>query len=70
MFWGADLESKDEHGRTSLSRSAEKGNEEIVKRLLKKGADLESKDKYDQTPLLLASKKYNQEVVKLLLKTI
>ena len=50
---GADMESKDKDGRTSLSWAAQNGNEAVVKLLLEKGADLESKDnKYSRTPLL------------------
>ena len=41
---GAELESKDEYGRTPLSWAAENGHEAVVKLLLEKGAELESKD--------------------------
>jgi ankyrin repeat protein len=43
---GAELESKTEYDRTTLSLAAEKGHEAVVKLLLKKGAELETMCKY------------------------
>ena len=66
---GAELESKDNYGRTPLSRAAENGHEAVVKLLLEKGAELESKDNdYGQTPLLWAAENGHEAVVKLLLQ--
>jgi ankyrin repeat protein len=44
---GAELESKDNYGRTPLWRAAESGHEAVVKLLLEKGGELESKDNDD-----------------------
>ena len=41
---GADVKSKDSHGRTPLSWAAEYGHEAVVELLLEKGANVESKD--------------------------
>ena len=52
---GADLESKDNNGRTPLTWVVEKRNKAVVKLLLKKGANLKSKDKeYNDAQLLVA----------------
>jgi ankyrin repeat protein len=65
---GADLEAKDEFGRTPLSWAAEEGHEGVVKLLLEKGADLEAKDEFGQTPLSRAAESGHEAVVKLLEK--
>ena len=66
---GAELETKDNSGRTPLSYAAEKGHEAVVKLLLEKGAELETKDtSYGQTPLSYAAEKGHEAVVKLLLE--
>ena len=41
---GAELDSKDNRGRTPLSHAAGSGHEAVVNLLLEKGAELESKD--------------------------
>jgi ankyrin repeat protein len=41
---GHDPDSKDNYGRTPLSRAVENGHQTVVKLLLEKGAELESKD--------------------------
>jgi ankyrin repeat protein len=49
---GAELEFRNNDGRTPLSGAAEKGHEAAVKLLLGKGAELESKDReLVRTPL-------------------
>jgi nucleoside phosphorylase len=65
---GADLESRDMHGRTPLSIAAASGSTETVRLLLEKGADIESKDKKGCTPLLMAATYGREEIVRLLLE--
>jgi ankyrin repeat protein len=66
---GADVKSKDSHGRTPLSWAAECGHEAVVELLLEKGADVESKDgEYGQTLLWWAAEKGREAVVKLLVQ--
>jgi ankyrin repeat protein len=48
---GADVDTKDNYGRTPLSQAAENANKAVVKLLLEKGADVESKDINCETPL-------------------
>ncbi|KAH8699092.1 ankyrin repeat-containing domain protein [Talaromyces proteolyticus] len=53
---GADIESKDENGRTPLFWASMKGSQAMVQLLLEKGVDFESKDQEaDCTPLLVAA---------------
>jgi ankyrin repeat protein len=47
---GAELESKDNQGRTLLWWAAKYGYKEVVTLLLEKGAEHESKDKEGLTP--------------------
>jgi ankyrin repeat protein len=65
---GAELDSKDDDGRTPLSWAAALGYEAVAKLLLEKGAELESKDDDGQTPLLWAAARGHEAVVKLLLE--
>ena len=64
---GAELETKDESGRTSLSRAANRGHKAVVKLLLDQGAKLETKDESGRTPLSHAAERGYEAVVKLLL---
>ncbi|OAQ99952.1 hypothetical protein LLEC1_04023 [Akanthomyces lecanii] len=65
---GANVEVKDEDGRTALSYIAEQGHEAIVKILLEKGANVEAKDRNGQTPLSWAAEKGHEAIVKMLLE--
>jgi ankyrin repeat protein len=65
---GAELESKDEYGRTPLSWAARNKHEAMVKLLLEKGAELESKDDCGRTPLSWAAGNGHDAMVKLLLE--
>ena len=46
IFADQELESKDEHGQTPLSKAVENGHKVVVKLLLNKGAKLGSKDEH------------------------
>lgn len=61
------VDTKDEEGRTALSRAAENGREAVVRFLLNKGADIESKSKIGHTPLLWAAENGHERVVQILL---
>ncbi|KAK0611987.1 ankyrin repeat-containing domain protein [Immersiella caudata] len=65
---GANIESKDNYGRTPLLSAAINGHEAVVKVLLEKGVEVESKDNYGRTPLLSAAMNGHEAVVKVLLE--
>jgi hypothetical protein len=65
---GANLESRDDGGRTPLSWAAQNGHEAVTKLLLKKGANPESKDDGGRTPLSWAADRGRKTVVELLLE--
>ncbi|PQE16386.1 ankyrin repeat protein [Rutstroemia sp. NJR-2017a BVV2] len=50
----ANLELKDDSGRTALAEAARKGHDRIVKLFLEAGADVEAKDEDSRTPFDLA----------------
>lgn len=52
---GADIETKDFHGRTALSFAAESGGEAVVRLLVENSANIESKDNTGRTPLFCAA---------------
>ena len=64
---GANIEAKDESGRTPLMVADIYNSTNVMKLLLDKGANIEAKDKFDKTPLIDAANYGNAEVVKLLL---
>jgi cytohesin len=65
---GADIEAKDDHGRTPVSWAAERGHAEAVGVLLKAGADIEAKDGYGRTPVSWAAERGHAEAMGVLLK--
>jgi ankyrin repeat protein len=65
-----DADSKDQQGRTPLSRAAEKGYESVVRLLLiTERVDADSKDQQGRTPLSWAIEEGHEGVAKLLLTT-
>ena len=64
---GADLDTRDQHGRNSLMIAAVEGNPAAVALLLEKGADVASRNKYGVTALHLAVGKGQAEVTRTLL---
>jgi ankyrin repeat protein len=65
---GADVNAKDDFGKTALMWACEYGYKEIAELLIEKGADLNAQDKYGLTALIYATKWSQKEVVKLLLE--
>jgi ankyrin repeat protein len=64
---GADLEAKDNSGRTTLHSAAEGGHLECIKYLIDKGADIEAKDYGGGTPLHSAAEGGHLECLKYLI---
>lgn len=68
LLQDADVESRDDDGRTPLSYAAEGGHEAIVMLLLETDKiNADSKDVYGNTPLLYAAREGYEAIVKLLL---
>jgi ankyrin repeat protein len=66
---GANIELRDDMGRTPLSYAVEMGNVAVTRILIEWGADVESKDKEQGwTPLLWAIGQTNQVIARLLLE--
>ena len=66
----AEVNLKDDSGRTPLSWAAQNGHESTIKLLLVTGkADVDSKDDYGGTPLSWAAENGREAVIKLLLAT-
>ena len=63
---GADIETKDKLGYTSLHYAAQHGKLEAVEILFNAGADIEAKDEYSKTPSDLAAEYKWREVVEFL----
>jgi ankyrin repeat protein len=64
-WYEVDVDSKDNDGRTPLSRAALRGHEAVVELLLKTGnADVEAKDNDGRTPLLLNAAYGHEGVVR------
>ncbi|KAH8151756.1 uncharacterized protein LAJ45_04378 [Morchella importuna] len=68
LEWGADIEAKDERGRTPLACASEGANEGLVKMLLEKGADINTEDNAGQRVLHRAACGGNATVLKLLVE--
>ena len=65
---GADVNAKDQNGRTLLQIAALKGHKEVVELLIAKGADVNAKRNDGETPLDLAIGRKHPETADLLRK--
>ena len=63
---GADVNAKDERGRTPLHAAALNGRSDAVKALIAAGADVNAKDERGKTPLHLAAERGHAETAKAL----
>ena len=63
---GADIEAKDQGGKTPLISASESSQPEVMKLLLDKGADTNAKDKHNRTALKLAAEGSHTQIVELL----
>ena len=60
---GANVNTKDNDGRTSLILASRHGHTEIVTMLLEKGADVNAKNNDGYTALIMASEREHMEIV-------
>ena len=65
---GADVNARDQRGRTALLCAVSRGQIDLVKLLLDKGADVNAKGEHGWTPLMEAANRGRSEVAKLLLE--
>jgi hypothetical protein len=65
---GADIEAKDEEGRTPLMWAVQSWREDNAWLLLEKGANIEAKDEQGRTPLSWALRSQSEAGVRLLLE--
>ncbi|MBE6462711.1 MAG: hypothetical protein E7005_03000 [Alphaproteobacteria bacterium] len=65
---GADVNQKDETGKTALMEASRRGHKEVVEFLIQKGADVNKEDDYGWTALMWTSRKGRNEIVELLIQ--
>ena len=65
---GAEVNTRDSIGRTSLYYASEEGHADIVELLLSNGADVDIKTDYLNTPLYVASDRGHTDVVMILIR--
>jgi sRNA-binding regulator protein Hfq len=63
---GANVNTEDDFGVTSLMQASQKGSVTLVQILLDRGADVTAKDRNGNTAMMLASRKGHHKVVNLL----
>ncbi len=66
VLLNANVNAKDECGRTALMRAAYSGRVDTVKTLLEKGADVHARDLWDVTALIMATARGRTEIIQLL----
>ena len=65
---GADVNAKDDYGRTALAEASRRGRRKVVELLLNHGADVNVKSAREMTALAWATKKGHEKVVEVLIK--
>lgn len=65
---GAEVNSRDDSGKTPLHAAARQGHQEVVTLLIANGADVNAKTEKGETAISLANKKGHTEIVELLRK--
>jgi uncharacterized protein len=65
---GAQVDSLDREGRTSLFYAVQDGSDDIVDELIKSGANVNASDKSNKTPLHFAVSSYQVGIAKTLLR--
>ena len=65
---GADVNAKDENGRTLLQLAALKGHKEVVELLIAKNANVNAKNNDGETPLDQAIESDEEDIINLLRK--
>jgi uncharacterized protein len=65
---GADVNAREQQGRTALMEAAAKGQTASVEVLLAKGADIHARDQDGMTALMWAEKKGDSLIIQLLKK--
>ena len=65
---GADVNQKDEDGKTALMNASDKGQKEFVELLIQNGADVNECNGYGTTAFMMASMNNHKEIVEILIQ--